>query len=161
MNENISQLCYDANVFVNTLRFQCSNRLFLIPFDVTHTFEQLQYKLISHDAERVQRFWANEMLCIQEEIHVLNELVRQSEGLNALITSQSHVSSALDALTITAMTFKLLQILDNFRQNKIKRIDAYYAEHDYAHKFYIDTQNIVFQQFVDEEFLLTTVLKNT
>lgn len=161
MNESTSQLCYDTDGFINTLRFQCSNRLFLIPFVITHTFEQLRDKLLNQEAARVRLFWESEIFYIHEEIDVLNELVGQSDSLNAFIKVKSHVSDVWDALTITAMSFKLLHMLDNFRQNKIKRIDAYYAEHDHAQQLFIETQNIAYQQFVDEKFLLTTVLKNT
>jgi hypothetical protein len=161
MNERASDFCYDADAFINMLRFQCSNRLFLIPFVVRHALAQLQDQAFQQENERIRLFWTREAFYVNEEIDVLSDLVQQADRLDKYMMLKPHALDALDALTITALSFKLLQIMHTFRQNKILRIDAYYDEHLTAQRSYITDQNFLHQQFVDEHFLLTTVLRNT
>lgn len=163
MNHDAVQLCNSATGAIDALRFQLSNRLFLMPFEVTQALHQLHQGFLHQESERLRLFWVRETSHVNGEIDLLNELVVQAGGLHGIIQLKSgpHVLDALDALTLTAMSFKLLQVLDNCRQNKMCRIDAYRAEKIGAERLYVETRNLVRQQFVDEEVLLTTVLKNT
>lgn len=149
----------DPERLIHTMKMQCSNRLFLIPFAAKHALDRLRDNAVHHVTEHQRTFWTHEAFYIDAELRVLNEMLRTSGDL--LTRGSDGSPGALDALAATALTFECLQTLDALRRHKQQRLEAYFAACDDVHRAHARAQTFLRQNYVDEEFLLTTVLKNT
>ncbi len=63
--------------FIRTMRMQCSNRLFFIPFAAKHALQRLRDHLVHHETEHQRTFWTREAFYIDAELRVLNNVWRR------------------------------------------------------------------------------------